>query len=378
MSILVQKFGGTSVASPEQMRKVAARVLAAKRAGHDVAVVVSARAGETDRLLSLCDLDTAEAIAERDAIMATGENISASLLAVEIQRAGGMAKSFQGFQLPIRTDGNSFRAKITSVDASPIRAAFKAGIIPVVAGFQGVDSQNRINTLGRGGSDLTAVALAAALKATCEIYTDVDGVFSADPRLCADARLLPFVSYRFMQEAAALGAKVMHDRSVALGMRYQVPIIVRNSFNELTGTRISNEENNATCVALDKNLAQLNFFGPESASTLSRSLNNEIPECTVTGGESFEKVALVPRAYLSRAAKILKKGLLFINEEVARVSAVGRMAIEVPAMLSAFNTEGIRCYTALTNAMSVGFVVPDRHSVETVQVIHSYLSGGKI
>lgn len=382
MPILVQKFGGSSVANAEARRNAVKKILAAKQAGHDVAVVVSAAAGETDRLLAMCDLDSPEALAERDAIAVTGENLSASLMALELQRVDLQAMSFQGFQLPIRTDGVAAFGRITSVGTDSLKAAFRRGIIPVVTGFQGVDKQDRLTTLGRGGSDLTAVALAAALKASaCEIYTDVDGVYSADPRLCASARLLPEVSYRFMREAAALGAKVMHDRSVALGMRYQVPIIVRNSFSEFRGTRISNEENNASCVALDRNLAQLNFWSEQPTAAVTHSLQREMPFCAVTQLDSNEKVALVPRAYLSRAAKILQKGLLFINEEVARVSAVGRMALDVahtlPVMLSAFRNEGIICYSALSNNLSLGFVVPEKYSVETVQVIHSFLPGGK-
>jgi len=318
MSALVQKFGGTSVATIERIRNVAARVLAARQAGHDVAVVVSAMATETDRLLSLVrQMNPSADRRESDVVASSGETISAALTALAIQSLGGKARSILGFQLPLLTDDQASNAQIQSVNPQAIFTCFANDEIPVIAGFQGVDSAGRVTTLGRGGSDTTAVAIAAALKGSrCEIYTDVDGVFTADPRICPRANLLPQVSYRFMIEAAGLGAKVMHDRSVEFGLRYQVPIQVKSSLKESTGTSIGMADVPSNCITL-----------------------------------------------------------LNMDKQLAKVSWVGKLAEEATGRIrwfsDHFKRNGLAHYGVSTGPMSFSFLVPQTRAVEAVQWMHS-------
>jgi aspartate kinase len=242
--LIVQKYGGTSVGSIERMHAVAARCLATQRQGHHVAVVVSAMSGETNRLLKLVSqVHDDPNDREVDVVVATGEQVSVGLVALAIRRAGGKARSFLGHQVKIVTDSSFARARIVSIAADPIREAFAAGEIAVIAGFQGVDERGSITTLGRGGSDTTGVAIAAALDAdVCEIYTDVDGVYTTDPNMVPSARKIDRISYEEMLELASLGAKVLQIRSVELGMKYGVPIHVRSSFSEAPGTWVVPEE----------------------------------------------------------------------------------------------------------------------------------------
>src|SRR5437667_2229203 len=240
MALVVQKFGGTSVADVDRIRSVAERVAASRARGDQVVVVVSAMAGETNRLLGL-----ARAIApspddrESDALVATGEQVTAALAALALQEVGVPARSFLGHQVRIETDSAYGRARIVRVDVERLQQTLAAGTVAVVAGFQGVDGEGRITTLGRGGSDTSAVALAAALGAeACEIYTDVDGVFTSDPRVVKSARKLTHIQYDEMLELAAVGARVMHPRAVAIGELYGVPIHVRSSFRDGVGTMI--------------------------------------------------------------------------------------------------------------------------------------------
>jgi aspartate kinase len=247
--LIVQKFGGTSVGTIERMKNVAARCLATQRAGHQVALVVSAMSGETNRLLELTrQLHEDPNDREVDVIVSTGEQVSVGLVALAIRAAGGKARSFLGHQCKIVTDSSFARARIVSIDSAPIREALANGEIAVIAGFQGVDDKGNITTLGRGGSDTTGVAIAAALEAdVCEIYTDVDGVYTADPNVVPTARKVERISYEEMLELASLGAKVLQIRSVELGMKYGVRIHVRSSFSEVEGTWVVPEE-----VAMEK------------------------------------------------------------------------------------------------------------------------------
>lgn len=237
MSIVVQKYGGTSVGSIARIRAVAERVWRVKQAGDDVVVVVSAMAGETDRLLQLAqEVSLQPDSRELDMLLATGEMVSIALLAMALKEVGCGAASFTGTQGGIVTDAVHTRARIKHISATRVRQALEAGVVPVVAGFQGVSETQDFTTLGRGGSDLTAVALAAALPAdVCEIYTDVDGVYSADPRIVPNARRLARISYDEMLELARLGAKVLQARSVLFAKRYAVPVVVKSSFSEGRG-----------------------------------------------------------------------------------------------------------------------------------------------
>jgi aspartate kinase len=250
--LIVQKYGGTSVGSIERMKAVAQRCLATQRQGHDVAVVVSAMSGETNRLLALAaQLHDDTSDREVDVIVATGEQVSVGLVALAIRAAGGKARSFLGDQVKIVTDSAHSRARIVSIDAAPLRAAFAAGEIAVIAGFQGVDDKGNITTLGRGGSDTTGVAIAAALDAdVCEIYTDVDGVYTTDPNMVPSARKIDKISYEEMLELASLGAKVLQIRSVEFGMKYGVKIHVRSSFSDAEGTWVVPEEQSMEAVVV--------------------------------------------------------------------------------------------------------------------------------
>ena len=237
MGLIVQKYGGTSVGSVERIKAVADRVVMSRAAGNDIIAVVSAMAGETNRLFAIAnELCDAPDLRETDVLVATGEQVSAALLAIRLQAMGQPAVSFLAHQLRIFTDSNHGRARIKSIDSKAVLQALKQRNIVVVAGYQGVDAKGDITTLGRGASDLTAVALAAALKADlCEIYTDVDGVYTADPHLCPQARKLDRISYDEMLELAGLGAKVLQNRSVEVAKRFNVPLMVRSSFSELRG-----------------------------------------------------------------------------------------------------------------------------------------------
>src|SRR5574341_458006 len=244
MALIVQKYGGTSVGDVDRIKNVARRVTEARAAGHEVVVVVSAMAGETDRLISL-----AHTIVQRpnerelDVILATGEQVSIGLLSLAIQGLGFRARSFTGGQVRIQTDDAHTKARIVSIDAERVGQALADGEIAIVAGFQGVSAEDEITTLGRGGSDLTAVAMAAALSAdVCEIYTDVDGVYTTDPGSVPEARKLPRISYDEMLEMASLGAKVLQARAVEYAKNYGVPIHVRSSFNASQGTLVVQED----------------------------------------------------------------------------------------------------------------------------------------
>jgi len=268
MALIVKKFGGTSVGSPERIKNVARLVAGAQAKGNRVAVVVSAMSGETDRLLKLSQEIAARPDArEQDMLVATGEQVTIALLAIALRELGCPARSFTGWQAGFLTDTDFTRARIRNVDAERVRAALEAGEVAVVAGFQGVTPEDEITTLGRGGSDLTAVALAAAIDADCcDIYTDVDGVYTADPNVVPDARLLARVSYEEMLEMASLGAKVLQARSVEYAANYNVPVRVCSSFTDNPGTMVTKEDPSmeqvlVSGVTLSKNESKITIQG---------------------------------------------------------------------------------------------------------------------
>jgi aspartate kinase len=249
MALIVMKFGGTSVGDIERIKNAAAKVAAEAKKGHKIAVVVSAMAGVTDQLIGYCRAITPRTNPrEHDAVVSTGEQITSGLMAIALEQRGLNARSFQGWQVPIHTDSQHMKARILDINASGVRARMDLGEIVVLAGFQGIAEDGSITTLGRGGSDTSAVALAAALKADrCDIYTDVDGVYTTDPRIVNKARKLLRVSYEEMLELASLGAKVLQTRSVEMAMRYRVPVQVLSTFgnavgSELPGTLVTDED----------------------------------------------------------------------------------------------------------------------------------------
>ncbi len=284
MALIVQKYGGSSLANVEKIKRVAQRVAKTRKAGNQVVVVVSAMGDTTDDLIELAhQITAAPDEREMDMLLSTGEQVSVALLAIAIHGFGAGAKSFTGPQVGILTDPFHMKARILDINGDRIRKALREGDVVIVAGFQGKTENGEITTLGRGGSDLTAVALAKALKAEyCEIYTDVDGVFTADPRIVPDARKIKVISYDECLELAALGAKVMHSRSVEVGKKYNVPIYVRNSANESEGTLITKETKTmedvlVSGVALTEDEAKITLF--------------EIPDKPGVAAKIFAKLA---------------------------------------------------------------------------------------
>lgn len=244
MPRLVMKFGGTSVADLDRIRNAAEKVKREVERGYDVAVIVSAMSGKTNELVGwVRDTATLYDAREYDSVVSSGENVTAGLMALTLQQLGVPARSWQGWQVPLRTNSSHGAARIVSIETDNLIQKFGEGLHAVIAGFQGISPEGRITTLGRGGSDTTAVAFAAALEAErCDIYTDVDGVYTTDPRITRKARKLEKISYEEMLELASLGAKVLQTRSVELAMRYKVPLMVRSSFNDVPGTIVCDEE----------------------------------------------------------------------------------------------------------------------------------------
>ncbi|MFO0553074.1 MAG: aspartate kinase [Polyangiaceae bacterium] len=306
MSLVVQKFGGTSMGTIERIKNAASRSLATQREGHQVVVIVSAMAGETDRLLRLAkEITTLPDARELDALAATGEQVASALMAISIQALGGHAKSYLGHQLKISTDSAFTKARIKTIDASRVLETVAAGEIAVVAGFQGVDDDGNITTLGRGGSDTSAVAVAAALGAdVCEIFTDVEGVYTTDPNVCPQARKIDRISYEEMLELASLGAKVLQIRSVEMAMKHGVPVHVRSSFSSSPGTLVTHdadlEQVVVTGVAYDKSEARVMLVGVRDTPGVVATIFGALARDNISVDMIIQNVSVVDRA--ARAA----------------------------------------------------------------------------
>lgn len=347
--LLVKKFGGTSVSSLERMREVARLASESRRAGNDVVVVVSAMSGETDRLLSLArKAQPLPDLREVDVVAATGEQVSCALVAMCIQALDGQACSLLGHQLPVLTDGAFGAARIQMVARERIDQALTQGKIPVVAGFQGVDGSGNITTLGRGGSDASAVALAAVLGATaCEIYTDVEGIYTADPRVIPAARKLPTISYDEMLEMASLGARVLQARSVEIAMRHEVPLHVRSSFSSKPGTWVTSrdeqplETRGPTGVVSARGQVQVVLAGLPSRESLLADVTGLLAAGCASvdmlahtvrgaGGALVDITFTLPEGDLDRTREALeqlvaslREGEMLVSSRLARVSIVG-------------------------------------------------------
>ncbi|MEW6777698.1 MAG: aspartate kinase [Bdellovibrionota bacterium] len=397
MAIIVQKYGGTSVGSIERIENVARRVLATQKAGHGVAVVVSAMSGETNRLLGLAHQITEKPDPrELDVVAATGEQVTIGLLAIAIQKLGGKAQSFMGFQVPFDTDAAFMKARIRSVGGEKVQAAIQEGYIPVVAGFQGVTDEGHVTTLGRGGSDLSAVALAAAVKAdVCEIYTDVDGVYTTDPNIEPKARRIPRISYEEMLEAASLGAKVMQTRSVEFGMRYGVKIHVRSSFEDGEGTFIVQEEPGmerllVTAVAYDKNEAKVTLVRVPDKPGIAAKLFGTIGQANINVDMIIQNISsqgstdltfTVGRADLPRAKDIVEKIAKEVGAErvetdsnIVKVSAIGvgmkSHAGVAAKMFTTLAKEGINIQMISTSEIKVSCVIDQKYTELAVRALH--------
>jgi aspartate kinase len=405
--LVVQKYGGTSVGSVERIREVARRCIATQQAGHDVVVIVSAMSGETNRLLKLAkevnDDPPPEYERELDVIAATGEQVSVGLVSLAIQKAGGAAQSFLGSQVRIVTDSAFTRARIQSIDAQKIHEALKKGRIAVVAGFQGTDADGNITTLGRGGSDTSGVAIAAALKAdVCEIYTDVDGVYTSDPNIVPSARKIDRISYEEMLELASLGAKVLQIRSVEFGMKYGVKIHVRSSFNQNEGTWVVPEEKQMEAVLVsgvtaDKNEAKVTLIGVPDKPGTAAKIFQPLSEANIVVDMIIQNISdagrtdltfTVPRADLKRTVDLIKRALpemaeagIKTDDGIAKVSVVGvGMRSHAGVALRTFEIlarEGINILMISTSEIKISVVVEAKYAELAVRVLHDGFELGK-
>jgi aspartate kinase len=405
VALIVQKYGGTSVGSTERMKNVARRCIAAQKAGHDVVVVVSAMSGETNRLLKLVsEITERPSEREQDVVVATGEQVSIGLVALAIQAQGADAQSFSGHQCRIVTDSTFSKARIKSIDAETIFAALKQKKIAVIAGFQGVDEMGNITTLGRGGSDTTAVAIAAALKAdACEIYTDVDGVYTTDPNVCPSAKKLDKISYEEMLELASLGAKVLQIRSVEFAMKYRVPLWVKSSFTDDPGTLVCVEDASmenlvVSGIAYDKNEAKIAMRGvpdvPGTAAKIFGSLDeqNIVVDLIVQNVSKEGKTDLTfsvgktdlnkAKETVSRVARAIGAGEVETDGEVAKVSIVGvgmRNHSGVAAkMFTVLSNEGINIQLISTSEIKVSCLIHSKYTELAVRALHTAFGLDKV
>ncbi len=399
VALLVQKFGGTSVGSVERIRNVARRALATQKAGNDVVVIVSAMSGETNRLLKLAhEVSQVPAAREMDVIAATGEQITSALLSLAIHAEGGEARSLLGHQVKILTDGAFSKARIKAIEGSKIFSTLKKGQIAVVAGFQGVDEEGDITTLGRGGSDTTAVAVAAAIGAdVCEIYTDVDGVYTTDPNICPSAQKIAKISYEEMLELASLGAKVLQIRSVEIAMKYGVPVHVRSSFNDSPGTWVTGEDKTledvvVAGVAHDKNEARVNVIGlPDKPGVVADlftamaeknlSVDMIIQNATTNASDRADVTFTLATTDLVRAKPFIEEvgkrlGATEIryDEDVVKVSIVGlgmRSHAGIAArMFTLLAAEGINIQAISTSEIKVSCLVHEKYTELAVRALH--------
>ncbi len=402
MGLIVQTYGGTSVGSIDRIKAVADRVSKRRDRGDDVAVVVSAMAGETNRLFKLAsELAEAPDLRETDVLVATGEQVSAALMSIRLKTLGYRSVSFLAHQLRLTTDSNHGRARIKSVEADRVRGVLKEGKIAVVAGYQGVDPLGDVTTLGRGASDLTAVALAAALKAdVCEIYTDVDGVYTADPNIVPAARKLDRISYDEMLEMAGLGAKVLQIRSVELAQRYKVPLVVRSSFSDAEGTWVGQEDPSmedvlVSGVTLDQNQAKITIAGVEDRPGLAAKIFGPIADTGIVVDMIIQNASAdgrtdltftVHRDDLRRALEIVKRisaeigaaGFRY-DEPVAKVSVVGlgmRTHAGVAAtMFRVLAEERINIEMIATSEIKVSVVVNAKYGELAMRSLHDKFLG---
>ncbi len=398
MALMVQKYGGTSVGDIERIKNVARRVIHAKNQGHQVVVVVSAMAGETNKLIRLAQQVTSSPDErELDVLVSTGEQVSIALLTIALKSMGVDAKSYLGFQIKIATDSAFGKARITGIESEKMLEDLKNGRVVVVAGFQGVDEEENITTLGRGGSDTTAVAVASALKAdVCEIYTDVDGVYTTDPNVYPRARKLSRISYDEMLEMASLGAKVLQIRSVEFAKKYNVPIHVRSSFNDNPGTIVCREDEEmekvvVSGVTYNKNEAKIEIMGVPDLPGVAARLFKPIADANIVVDmiiqtSSTEKgcadlAFTVPQSDFKKTLQILKgniKGIggkeILSDENIAKVSIIGvgmRSHSNVATqMFSALAKEGINIQMISTSEIKISCIIDSKYTELAVRALH--------
>ncbi len=404
MALIVQKFGGSSVANADRIKRVAQRVVDTKRKGHKLVVVVSALADTTDDLLKLAaQITDCPSEREMDMLLATGEQVSISLLSMAIQKLGEKAISFTGPQVGIITDKTHTKARILDINTDRIDAALKSGHIVIVAGFQGKTVTEEITTLGRGGSDLTAVALAKALKAKhCEIFTDVDGIFTADPRIVSDARKLNQVSYDEILELASLGTQVMQSRSIEVGKKFDVPIYVRSSLNHSEGTLITKETQKmedimVSGVALNQNEAKITIFNvpdkPGVAAKIFKIIadhhinvdmiiqNKTETRTTDISFTVFKNELKRAMEAVWKAAKAVGAENVSCDENIAKVSIVGvgmkSHSGVASKMFGILAKNKINIDMISTSEIKISCVIEGNKGKKAAQVIHKEFGLGK-
>ena len=399
MARIVMKFGGTSMAGIERIRGVAARVVAERARGNEVAVVVSAMAGETDRLVGFCrEASPLADRAEYDVVVASGEQVTAGLLAIALQAAGCPARSWLGWQLAVATSAAHSTARIEGVDTVAVLASMAAGTVAVVPGFQGVGPDGRVTTLGRGGSDTSAVALAAALKADrCDIYTDVDGVYTTDPRIVPRARKLTRITYEEMLELASVGAKVLQTRSVELAMKEKVRVQVLSSFNDSPGTLVVDEDEIVeqeliAGVAYNRNEAKITVAGVPDRPGVVAAIFGALAEAQVNVDMIVQNIAYVagttdvtftvPRTELALSEDVLAKAKAAIgfttvtsDAAVAKISVVGvgmrSHAGVAVTMFKALADRGINIQAITTSEIKISVLIAEEYTELAVRVLHT-------
>jgi aspartate kinase len=398
VALIVQKYGGTSVGSIERIHRVADRVARAREEGHSVVVVLSAMSGETDRLIKLAHEVTPNPDErELDMLLSTGERVTIALLAMELRGRGINARSYTGRQVGILTDSAHTKARIARVSADRIREALKEGIVPVVAGFQGINEKSDVTTLGRGGSDLSAVALAAALKADrCIIFTDVDGVYTADPNIVPAARRIDKISYEEMLEMASLGAKVLQTRSVEFAAKFNVPVEVNSSFKEGRGTLVTKEDPDMEAVAVagvtgDRNQAKVTIIGVPDKPGIAARIFGPVAQANINVDMIIQNISqatltdvsfTIPRADLRKAepiiqavAKDIEAKSVSITEAIAKVSLVGvgmRSHSGVAArMFDVLSHEGINIMMISTSEIKISCVIEEKYLELAMRSLHT-------
>ena len=397
MGLVVQKFGGTSVANIEKIKNVAQKAIREKKAGNDVIVVLSAMSGETDRLIALAHL-AAESPDDReyDSLISTGEQVTVSLLSIVLNAMGYRARSFLGFQVKILTDKAYKKARISMIDTEAIKKELQHGTIAIVAGFQGVDEDNNITTLGRGGSDTSAVALAAALKADrCDIFTDVDGVYTTDPNICSKARRLDRISYDEMLEMAMTGAKVLQPRSVEMAKKYNVPVYVKSSFSDEGGTLVTKEDKEmerevVSGITYDRDQAKITVVRVPDKPGVAASLFTPLSEHNISvdmiiqnaSADGFTDLTFtVSKKEMKEAQKIVdatakavgaKK--VEVDDDVAKVSIIGVGMVShsgvAAKMFQTMAKESINIMMISTSEIKISCIIQRKYTELAVTVLH--------
>lgn len=397
MSLVVQKYGGTSVANIERIENVARRVIKEKEAGNDVVVVLSAMAGETDRLINLAQQAAEDPDSrEYDSLISTGEQVTVTLLAMVLNRLGYRARSFLGYQVKINTDQAFKKARIVKIDTRKIREEMKKGSIIVVAGFQGVDGENNITTLGRGGSDTSAVALAAALKAdVCEIYTDVDGVYTTDPNIYDKARRIDKISYDEMLEMARAGAKVLQPRSVEMAKKFEVPVYVKSSFTDAGGTLVTKEDKDmerevVSGVTYDRDQAKITLVRVPDRPGVAARLFTPLAEHNIMVDMIIQNASVdastdltftVSRKDVKQASLLVREAAkdigaadVVIDDSVAKISIIGVGMVShagvAAKMFTTLAKEGINIEMISTSEIKISCVVKAKYTELAVMVLH--------